>query len=98
MMHVPGLVPWDGSAMNETKVVTDASAFDEIRVYDGIAERTGTQLDRKGVRGRPTLCRSITDLAARCRRLGDGYYYLAAKAWPEGEVSVTLNRPWESLG
>jgi hypothetical protein len=84
--------------MNETKVVMDASAFDEIRVYDGIAERTGTQLGRAGVRGRPTLCRSITDLASKCRRLGDGYYYLAAKAWPEGEVSVTLNRPWESLG
>ena len=74
------------------------SAFDEIRIYDCVAERTGTQLDREGVRGRRNLCRSISELATKSRRLGDGYYYLAVRSWPEGEVTVSLNKPWKTLG
>lgn len=73
-------------------------SFDEIRVYEGVAERTGTRLDREGVRGRRTVCRSLTDLTAKSRRLGDGYYYMATDAWPEGEVSVNVSRRWEPLG
>lgn len=72
--------------------------YDEIHVYAGIAERTGTRLERAGVRGSRTLCRSFTELAAKSRRLGDGYYYLASAAWPEQKEAIDLNRPWESLG
>ena len=76
----------------------DSRSFDEIRVYDGIAERTGTRLDRNGIRGRRSICRSITDLAAKVRRLGDGYYYLASAAWPADAATVNLLRAWEPLG
>ena len=74
------------------------ASFDEIRVYDGVAERTGTRLDRNGVRGRRSICRSLTDLAAKVRRLGDGYYYLSSSAWPEDQASVNLIKVWEPLG
>lgn len=74
------------------------NSFEEIRVYDGIAERTGERLDRAGVRGRRSVCRSISDLASKVRRLGDGYYYLATEAWPENTSSVNLIRAWEPLG
>lgn len=74
------------------------SHFDEVHVYDGIAERTGTQLDRAGVRGRNGVCRSLRDLAAKARRLGDGYYYIAAAAWPAETTQVTLNRAWTPMG
>ena len=73
------------------------ATFDEIRIFDGVAERTGTRLDRESVRGRRVVCRSLTDLVAKARRLGDGVYYLATAAWPEHEVSVVLNRAWEPL-
>ena len=72
-------------------------SFDEIVVYGGVAERTGTRLDRKGVRGRRSVCRSLTDLAATARRLGDGYYYLAANAWPADTAAVNLIREWKPL-
>jgi hypothetical protein len=74
------------------------ASFDEIRVFDGVAERTGTRLDRNGVRGRRSICRSLTDLAAKVRRLGDGYYYLSSSAWPEDQTSVNLIKVWEPLG
>jgi hypothetical protein len=74
------------------------ASFDEIRVFDGVAERTGTRLDRNGVRGRRSICRSLTDLAAKVRRLGDGYYYLSSSAWPEDQASVNLIKVWEPLG
>lgn len=69
-------------------------SFDEIQVYAGIAERTGTQLDRGGVRGRPGLCRSLTELGAKARRMGDGFYYLASASWPPDTKAVDLNRAW----
>jgi hypothetical protein len=74
-----------------------APSFDEVVVYAGIAERTGTQLDRASVRGRRVVCKSLTQLAAQSRRLGDGIYYLAADAWPAGEASVDVNRRWQPL-
>lgn len=72
--------------------------YDEIRVYDSIAERTGNQLERAGVRGRIGVCRSLTELGAKSRRLGDGYYYLASVAWPADAVEVNLSREWAPLG
>jgi hypothetical protein len=71
--------------------------FDEIHVYDGVAERTGVTIDCTDVRGHRGMCRSVTELTAKSRRLGDGYYYLASTAWPADTKSVNLVRAWVSL-
>jgi hypothetical protein len=71
--------------------------FDEIQVFDGVAERTGVSIDGDGVRGHRGVCRSVTELTAKSRRLGDGYYYLASNAWPADTKSVSLTRAWVSL-
>ncbi len=73
-------------------------SFDEIHVFESVAERTGAIVERAGVRGRSGVCRSLTELALKNRRLGDGYYYLAATAWPDGAATVDLNRAWEPMG
>ncbi len=72
-------------------------SFDEIQVFDSVAQRTGNQIERSGVRGRAGVCRSLTELGAKFRRLGDGYYYLAAAVWPRDVVSVNLSRAWQPL-
>lgn len=84
--------------LEEANVTDSGGGFDEVRVFEGIAERTGMRLDRAEAHGRRVTCRSFSDLAAKSRRLGDGYYYLAANAWPEGEVSIDVRRPWQPLG
>ena len=73
-------------------------SFDEIQVFDSIAERTGNQVERAGIRGRAGVCRSLTELGAKSRRMGDGFYYLVASAWPEDTPTVNLSRVWEPLG
>lgn len=72
-------------------------SFDEIHVFESVAERTGEKVERAGIRGRSGVCRSLTELALKCRRLGDGYYYIASNAWPENTTTVDLNRAWEPL-
>jgi len=72
--------------------------YDEVQVFDSVAERTGNLATRAAVRGRQGVCRSLTDLASKCRRLGDGYYYLASSAWPEEKSTVNLRIEWEPLG
>lgn len=69
-----------------------------MHVFGGVAERTGNQFDREGVRGRRTMCRSVTDLGAKFRRLGDGYYYLATGVWPDRIDRVDLNQAWTTMG
>jgi hypothetical protein len=73
-------------------------SFDEVQVFDGIAERTGVSVDRAGVRGHGGVCRSVTELSAKSRRMGDGYYYLASNAWPADTKTVNLTRAWTSIG
>jgi hypothetical protein len=73
-------------------------SYDEIQVFGGIAERTGNQFTRAGVRGRRGVCRSVAALGATSRRLGDGYYYLSSSAWPADQTTVDLNRNWSTLG
>ncbi len=72
--------------------------FDEVHVFEGIGERTGVRLDRQGVRGRRAVCRSVGELAAKSRRLGDGYYYIASAAWPSDSASVNLALNWVTMG
>lgn len=78
--------------------MTLSRSFDEIQVFDGVAQRTGTSVDRAGVRGHRGVCRSVTELSAKSRRLGDGFYYLASTAWPPGSEELHLTRQWVSLG
>ena len=73
-------------------------SFDEVQVFGGVAERTGVSVDRAGVRGHGGVCRSVTELSAKSRRMGDGYYYLASSAWPADTKSVNLTRAWTSIG
>lgn len=72
-------------------------SFDEIQVFAGVGERTGVRIDRAGIRGRAGVCRSFTELAAKSRRLGDGFYYLPTSAWPADAASVDLTRTWEPM-
>jgi len=71
--------------------------FDEIRVYEGVAERTGNCAERSSVRGRQGICRSMTELLSKARRLGDGYYYLAVTVWPAELNQIELRQEWTPL-
>ncbi|HVR43243.1 MAG TPA: hypothetical protein VMS56_07315 [Thermoanaerobaculia bacterium] len=68
--------------------------FDEIRVYEGIAERTGATVDRETVRRSQTFCRSVSDLTRKARRMGDGTFYLASSLWPENTTEIVLHQTW----
>jgi hypothetical protein len=70
------------------------TVFDEIRVYAGVAERTGVQFDRDAVRHRSGCCRSLTELIRKGRDAGDGYFYLPRDIWPVGTDSVALQKEW----
>lgn len=72
------------------------ASFDEVHVYAGIGERTGVQFDRQTVRGSRVVCRSVSELSAKSRRMGDGFYYLASAAWPPGTVTVDLTKTWST--
>ena len=72
--------------------------FDEVQVYESVGERTGNRVDRAAIRGRAGVCRSVTELAAKFRRMGDGYYYIASTAWPADTEAVNLIKAWEPLG
>lgn len=73
-------------------------SYDELQVFDGVAERTGVTVDRAGVRGHRGVCRSLTELTAKSRRLGDGYYYIATGAWPADLKSLSLSLEWAGIG
>ena len=68
--------------------------FVEIRVYEGIAERTGKQFDRAAVRRSRGYCRSLTELARKARASGDGEFYLPLDLWPADTERVDLLKPW----
>ncbi len=72
--------------------------FDEIRVYEGIAERTGNTFDRETVRGSKAVCHTVGELSRKVRREGDGTFYLDADAWPENESRVVLTDKWKTMG
>jgi hypothetical protein len=72
-------------------------SFDEIRVYAGIAERTGVQFERNVVRRSAGCCTSLTELARKARASGDGCFYLPLKDWPAGKEQLDLLSPWVVL-
>jgi hypothetical protein len=71
--------------------------FDEVRVYGGVAERTGNTVDRNTVRGSKVVCRSMTELVRKVRREGDGIFYIASDAWPENTVRFVLTETWTTM-
>jgi hypothetical protein len=72
--------------------------FDEVRVYEGIAERTGNTVDRDTVRGSKAVCQSVSELTRKVRNRGDGYFYLASEAWPDDKPSLDLTSKWTPMG
>jgi len=68
--------------------------FDEIRVYAGVAERTGAHVERNAVRRSGGCCGSVTDLIRKARASGDGTFYLPLDRWPAGTERVELLKPW----
>ncbi|HEY0787752.1 MAG TPA: hypothetical protein VGE86_03850 [Thermoanaerobaculia bacterium] len=71
--------------------------FDEIQVFEGVAERTGTTVDRATVRRSPSFCRSVSELTRKARRMGDGYFYLASLLWPEDTTKLDLTQTWVTM-
>lgn len=70
----------------------------EVNIFQGIGERTGTIIERKALRGRKGLCKSMRDLASKARVLGDGFYYVPENLWPENQESVVLNQlEWTTM-
>lgn len=68
--------------------------FAEIQVFEGVAERTGVVVDRATVRRSPAMCRSVSELTRKARRMGDGYFYLAALLWPENTTKLKIQETW----
>jgi hypothetical protein len=68
--------------------------FDEVRVYDGVAERTGVQFERDAVRRSSGCCRSVTELIRKARDAGDGSFYLPLNLWPADSERVELQKRW----
>lgn len=68
--------------------------FEEIRVFDGVAERTGAQFERAAVRSRSGCCRSVTELIRKARNSGDGYFYLPLTLWPRDTQHLQLHKAW----
>ena len=63
----------------------------EINIYQGIGEATGVVVEKKSLRGRKGLCKSLRDLTSKVRVLGDGYYYIPVDLWPGDEEPVVLH-------
>jgi hypothetical protein len=68
--------------------------FAEIRVYEGVAERTGVNFERKDVRRSSGFCGSLTELVRKARAAGDGIFYLPVKVWPADTEKLDLRKPW----
>jgi len=72
-------------------------SFGEIRVYDGVAERTGVSFERSAVRRSGGCCRSLTEMIRKARAVGDGYLYLPLDMWPADTERIELQKPWISM-
>lgn len=68
--------------------------FEEIRVYEGVAERTGVHFERSEVRRSAGYCASLTDLVRKVRSSGDGTFYLPINVWPADKEKIELLKPW----
>jgi hypothetical protein len=64
----------------------------EISVFQGVGESTGIFVERRAIRGKKGLCKSMRDLAIKSRVLGDGYYYIPIDLWPKGSEPVVVTK------
>ena len=71
--------------------------FDEIHVYEGVAERTGNTVDHATIRRSKVRCRSLSELTRKARNMGDGYFYLASLLWPENTRELVLRSTWTCI-
>ncbi len=71
--------------------------FDEIRVYAGVAERTGEHFERNLVRRSGGCCGSLTELIRKARASGDGTFYLPLNIWPADTERFELQKQWVVL-
>jgi hypothetical protein len=69
-------------------------SFDEIRVYEGVAERTGVHFERKEVRRNGGCCGSLTELLRKARDAGEGTFYMPVNMWPADTERLELRKPW----
>lgn len=74
-----------------------ASQFEEIRVVEGVAERTGVQLERSVVRRSNSCCSSLTELTRKARSIGDGIFYLPVHIWPADTERFELRKQWVAM-
>lgn len=63
----------------------------EIIIFQGVGESTGNVVEKKAIRGRKGLCKSLRDLMSKARVLGDGYYYIPIDQWPDDQEPVVLH-------
>lgn len=67
----------------------------EISVFQGVGESTGALVERRAIRGKKGLCKSMRDLAVKSRVLGDGYYYIPVDLWPKAKEPIVVhNHDW----
>jgi hypothetical protein len=71
--------------------------FEEIVVYEGIAERTGVHFERDEVRRMDGYCGSLTALLRKARAAGDGTFYMSLDRWPMDTERLELRKPWVVL-
>lgn len=86
----------ESSVLSAAAIVPSSRSqtFHEIRVYDGIAERTGAQFERADVRRSDGCCGSVTALIRKARASGDGTFYLPLDQWPAEKQRLELRKPW----
>jgi len=71
--------------------------FEEVVVYEGVAERTGVRFDRSEVRRMDGYCGSLTALLRKARAAGDGTFYVPLDRWPADTERLDLRKPWVVL-
>ena len=68
--------------------------YEEIRVYDGVAERTGVRFERSEVRRSEGCCDSVAGFLRKARAAGEGIFYLPLGMWPAETERMELRKPW----
>ena len=68
--------------------------YEEIRVYDGVAERTGVLFERSEVRHSEGCCGSLTGFLRKARAAGEGTFYVPVGTWPAETERIELRKPW----
>ena len=74
--------------------VLKSQSYAEVRVYDGVAERTGVQFERSEVRRSAGYCASLTDFLRKARAAGEGTFYVPLDMWPADTERIELRTPW----